>query len=135
MIKIQKFFVLAGILAVLVVFSSCSGDDDPSPRSRNIEYEITGNYSGRLTVVYADEGGNSQTINVNSLPWSKTVTMDSDVVAIALVAGNSGVDNPGAPGETVTLKIYRNGEMAEETNTTAIDNGFIESSVSYTFEL
>ncbi|MBC9795204.1 MmpS family transport accessory protein [Sinomicrobium weinanense] len=125
----------------LLVFSlsfcliSCSSDDDSASEPRNIKYEITGNYAGRLTVVYSDKGGNSQTINVNSLPWSESLTVDSDISAIALAAGNSGVDNPGAEGESITLKIYRNGEVVEESTATATDNGFIELGISYSFDL
>ncbi|UNY98548.1 MmpS family transport accessory protein [Zhouia spongiae] len=126
---------LAVILAVVLVFTSCSSDDDSSPQPRNIKYEITGNYSGRLTVAFSDESGNSQTISINSLPWSKSLSIDSDVSAIALAAGNSGVDNPGETGETITLKIYRNEETAKESTAPATDNGFIELGISYSFDL
>ena len=130
----KSILLFASILAIIFVFASCSGDDDNStPQSRNIKYEITGNYSGRLTVAYSDEGGNSQTIDVNSLPWSKSLTVDSDVSAIAVAATNSGVNNPGKIGETITLKIYRNSEEVEESTATATDNGFIELGISYSF--
>lgn len=135
--KSTKSFLLPFIfITILSVFLSCSSDDDnPAPQSRNIKYEITGNYSGRLTVAFSDESGNSQTINVSSLPWSKSVTIENDVSAIALAAGNSGVNNPGSSGETITLKIYRNEEMVEESTTVATDNGFIELGISYSFDL
>lgn len=126
---------LAMILAVVLVFTSCSSDDDSSPQPRNIKYEITGNYSGRLTVAFSDESGNNQTISINSLPWSKSLSIDSDVSAIALAAGNSGVDNPGETGETITLKIYRNEETTKESTAPATDNGFIELGISYSFDL
>jgi len=132
-----KSFLLPFIfIAVLAVFSGCSSDDDsPAPQSRNIKYEITGNYSGRLTVAYADEGGNSQIINVSSLPWSKSLTIEKDVSAIAIAANNSGVSSPGEIGETITLKIYRNDVVVEESTTTALENGFIELGISYSFDL
>lgn len=123
-------------IIVLSIFSSCSSDDDnPAPQSRNIKFEITGDYSGRLTVAYSDEGGNSQTIDVNSLPWSKSLVVDSSVSAIAIAAGNSGVNNPGEIGEMITLKIYRNDAVVKESTATAIDNGFIELGISYSFDL
>lgn len=130
----KSILLFASILAIIFVFTSCSGDDDNStPQSRNIKYEITGNYSGRLTVAYSDEGGNSQTIDVNSLPWSTSLTVDSDVSAIAIAATNSGVNNPGRTGETITLKIYRNSEEVKESTATALENGFIELGISYSF--
>ena len=132
-----KSFILPFIfIALLAVFSGCSSDDDrPAPQSRNIKYEITGNYSGRLTVAYADEGGNSQIINVSSLPWSKSLTIEKEVSAIAIAANNSGVSGPGEIGETITLKIYRNDVVVEESTTTALENGFIELGISYSFDL
>lgn len=130
----KSILLFASILAIIFVFTSCSGDDDNStPQSRNIKYEITGNYSGRLTVAYSDEGGNSQTIDVNSLPWSTSLTVDSDVSAIAIAATNSGANNPGRTGETITLKIYRNSEEVKESTATALENGFIELGISYSF--
>lgn len=135
--KNTKSFLLSFIfITVLSIFSSCSSDDDnPAPQSRNIKYEITGNYSGRLTVTYADEGGNSQTIDVNSLSWSKSLVVENSVSAIAIAAGNSGVNNPGQMGETITLKIYRNDVVVEVSTATATDNGFIELGIGYSFDL
>ncbi|MDG3582919.1 MmpS family transport accessory protein [Galbibacter pacificus] len=131
----RSILLLASILALLFTFTSCSEDDDSTPQPRNIKYEITGNYGGRLTVSFADKSGNIQTINVNSLPWSESLSIDSDISAIALSAGNSGVDNPGESGETITLKIYRNEEAVEESTATATNNGFIELGISYSFDL
>lgn len=133
--KTKSLLHLASILVLLFAFTSCSQDDDHAPQPRNITYEITGNYSGRLTVAYADEGGSSQTTNVNSLSWSKSVTISNDVSAIALAAGNSGVNDPGEIGESITLKIYRNGQVVKESTATATDNGFIELGISYSFDL
>ena len=138
MTNTKSILFLAGIIAMLFAFTSCSSDDDKGPeepQSRAIKYEITGNYSGRLTVAYSDEDGDSQTINVNSLPWSKSLTIDNSISAIAIAAGNSGVSDPGEMGETITLKIYRNNTLVKESTTTALDNGFIELGISYSFDL
>lgn len=132
----KSILFLAGIMAMLFTFTNCSGDDDNSaPQPRNIKYEITGNYSGRLTVAYSDEGGNSQTINVNSLPWSKSLVVENSVSAIAIAANNSGVSDPGEMGETITIKIYRNGELVKESTAAATENGLIELGISYSFDL
>lgn len=78
--NLKSVFLLTSMLAIMFAFVSwSSGDDNPTPQSRNIKYGITGNYSGRSAVAYSDEGGNSQTMHVNSFSWSKSLVVGSSV--------------------------------------------------------
>lgn len=134
-----KFGKLFSVLAIASFFSiilfSCSGDDDNGPgnnNARDMKYEITGNYSGSLNVIYTDEGGSQQLIEISSLPWSKSLTVNNDVPIVVLGAGVNS-SNPGNEGETVTFKIYRNNEVVAESTHTAISNGYLNANVTYAF--
>lgn len=121
------------LFVIMVGLGGCSSDDGSVPQTRGMRYEITGNYSGEMVVVYSDEGGNQQVAEVESLPWSKSVTIDGDVPVIVLGVSDS-VSNPGNEGETVLLKIYRGKSVVEESTVTAISNGYMNFSMTYEFD-
>ncbi|KAB7530211.1 hypothetical protein F8C76_01500 [Flagellimonas olearia] len=120
-------------LLIMVTFAACSSDDGPASQNRNMKYELTGNYSGEITVIYSDEGGNQQIAETSSLPWSKSVTIDGDVPVVVLGVGNS-VTNPGNEGETTVLKIYSGKRVVEESSVTAISDGYMNFSITYEFD-
>ncbi|WP_159076448.1 hypothetical protein [Flagellimonas amoyensis] len=126
MIRLLAFVIMVGL-------GACSSDDGSVPQTREMTYEITGNYSGEVVIVYSDEGGNQQIAEAESLPWSKSVTIDGDVPVIVLGVSDS-VSNPGNEGETVLLKIYRGDTVVEESTVTAISNGYMNFSMTYEFD-
>ena len=72
--NLRKIVTIATVSMLL--FSACKKEDNGSggTGSRVIKYEITGNFTGKLLVVYLDNvSGNTQVNNV-ILPWSKEIT-------------------------------------------------------------
>jgi hypothetical protein len=104
------------------LFTSCSKDSDgPGPgggNSRVVKYEITGNYTGKLTVVYNDNASGNTVVNNVTLPFIKEITYPATVTAIG-IGGHSNTPTPGAPGQTVTMKIYSGGNVVKTASATA----------------
>lgn len=125
----KKLFLFLAVAAVSL--TSCSSDDDnPVSSSREIKYEITGEYSGGqlMNIVYME---NNQPIitETTSLPWTKTYTADEDVLV-----GGFNLDVSGAePGEVVTLKVYQGDTLLESVDATATSSGLIAGSITATF--
>lgn len=121
-------------LAVLSIFAtftmlSCSKDEVSSGgSSREIKYEITGNYSGKLIVAAATNNGLAEAFEVDKLPWTTSFTAKSSVNTLVMVAtGGSGL---GKKGETVTLKIYVGGKEVDASTGTALSDGIISVSTT-----
>lgn len=104
------------IVLCITAFASCNNNDDSQPNQRQVKYEITGNYTGKLLIVYTNNTGTNQTINNASVPWSLEVTYPTSVNAIGIGAQASIV---GAEGQTATLKIFVNGNEVKSTSATA----------------
>jgi len=125
-----KLLTLCFVLALL---SNCSNDgQDPRPINRVVKYEITGSYSGKLTVLYNDNvTGNTILDNVN-LPWSLEITYPQNITAIGIGAVSASV--VGTSGQNATMRILINGKV--ERASTAATGSFGEISLpalSYLF--
>lgn len=134
------FFKLSLILALSISQFSCNNDDDnastptPNPVSREIKYEITGTYSGHLDVVYSDINGINKSEVITSLPWSKTITYPSSIIAVG-IGSSSVIANAGVAGETGSMKIYAGGVVKRTSDKTVGQNGLlIFDSQSYNFQ-
>lgn len=102
-----------------------SGDDNQNQNSsRNIKYEITGNYSGHLTVVYNDNVTGNTVVTVTSVPWSKEVIYDDNVQVIGASA-SSVVGHYGSAGQSATLKIYSGGTVVKNATASTDVNGIL----------
>ncbi len=123
------------LITLLSLFLNCSSNEnnDNQNNTRNIKYEITGNYSGHLTVVYNDNISGNTVVTVTSLPWSKEVTYNSNVQVIGIGA-SSVVGHYGAAGQAANLKIYNDGNVVRNVNATTDSNGLISfPSMAYGF--
>lgn len=115
------------LFALALATVSCSSDDDsapniPIPASRNIKYEITGNFSGdHFDTTFTPATGGAVNEDVNSLPWIKEITVNQNVSGVGMNAGGSG----GVAGETITLKIYAGGVVVQELTAAANGDGLI----------
>lgn len=125
------------ILVILIgsFLISCSKDNKTSDgNSRNVKYEITGTYSGHLTVVINNNVSGNEIVTVTALPWTKEVTYGSNVSGIG-IGGNSVITQPGSPGQTITAKIYSAGTAVKSGVSTANVNGVLSlpNGLSYVF--
>ncbi len=104
----MKLNLMKQLLAVsLLVFfaAACkkNNNDTPAPSNpRLVKYELTGNFSGKFTVVYSDNVNGNTVLNNITLPWIKEITYGAGVLAIGISAQAS---VNGVPGQTATLKI------------------------------
>lgn len=91
-----------------------SKDEEPSANNRKIKYEVTGNFTGKLVIVYNDNVSGNTVVNEATLPWTKEITYGSNITAIGIGGSSTSV---GVPGQTATLKIYAGGVVkASQTN-------------------
>jgi hypothetical protein len=127
------------LLFIAITISSCSSSDDnsnnptPIPNSREVKYEITGNYTGHFSMVYTDNLAVSTTVTVTSLPWTKSITYPTNIVGIGM-GGGTLIGNQGIAGQTATLKIYSNNVAVATSTGTADVNGIISfQTLSYVF--
>jgi hypothetical protein len=128
--QVLYFLAFAFFMGVSII--SCSGDDEGTIEpQRTIKYEITGNFSGKMVIVYTNPVGAAESVEGISLPWSKEINLATANTA-AFGAQSYVVGNPG---ETATAKIYVNGEVKRIQTSTADDLGFLHiPNLSYTFQ-
>lgn len=110
-------------LSVAALTTSCSDDDSKSSssKSRDIKYEITGNFSGDLGITYITASGGATNTEATSLPWEMSFTADSDSHGATFNASGIG----GNAGEKIRLNIYQGGKVAKSVDATADSDGII----------
>ena len=128
----MKKQIRLAILSIFATFTmlSCSKDEVGSggnSGSRDVKYEITGNYSGNLIVAAATNNGVTEAFEVDKLPWSTSFTAKSSVNTLVMVV-TGGAGKLGKKGETVTLKIYVGGKEVDASTGTALSDGIISVS-------
>ncbi|WP_289663450.1 MmpS family transport accessory protein [Flavobacterium panacagri] len=128
---ILKTFAIVLTLAFTAV--SCSSDnDDKKSGSRDIRYEVSGNYTGKISATYTESGNGGQAVDINSLPWSKEFTASSDTYG----AGITLIGTGGVVDQTLTVKIIVGGKVEKETTAKATSDGsIIAAPGSYVFPL
>ncbi|WP_281231681.1 MmpS family transport accessory protein [Flavobacterium gelatinilyticum] len=120
-------------LALTLAFTagSCSSDDnndneeviieEPVVVSRDVKYEVTGNFTGKLDVSYMDKSGSPQIGDILALPWVLEFTADADSDGALVHSSGYG----GVAGQTLTAKIYVGGKVVSELTATANSEGII----------
>lgn len=114
---------LAIVLTLSFTAVSCSSDDNNSSESnsRDVKYEVTGNYTGKLSVTYIEQGGAALIEDITALPWKKEFTARTDSKGASLSTSGYG----GVKGQTLTGKIYVGGKVVEQLTATATEDGII----------
>lgn len=123
--KKKIFLMMATVLLGLVSLSlnSCSSDDSsPSSGTKTVKYEVTGNYSGHLFVVFTGANGQNVEEIITTLPWSKEVAAPNSLIAVGF-GGQTSAQNFGAAGQTARAKIYVNNVQKQTGTATADGNG------------
>lgn len=123
--KTIKVFFAILLIAITVSCSSDDGDGNTVPLPSPIKvakFQITGNYTGHIFVVYNNNVTGNTTETITSLPWSKTIEYPSNVMGIG-ISGNAVMQNPGIAGQNASLKIYYNNEVVGQSNKIADSNG------------
>ncbi len=120
--NLSKILPLCALLLAALSFVACKKSEPkpvPNIHTRKVSYEITGNYSGKLTVTYVTAEGMKQTQKNISLPWSKAIIAAEGVTRVELVAATPGTDECGKYREyaVATLYIDGNPNMSDRQNT------------------
>lgn len=144
-IRINPKLFIACLLSALisVTFISCkkktNSEPEPAPvtqppaSTRNVRYEITGNYTAPLLVVYNDNVSGNTTLTVSALPWRKDISYPVSVQGIG-IASNSPNAQPGAAGQSASLKIYVSNAVVQSSAAVADANGGINlPPIAYVF--
>ncbi len=119
--KKQIFKMLLGTLLVAAtLFTACKKEEN-SPVSRDVKYEITGNFSGDLSIAYTAANGSFETITVNKLPWTLAFTANASTTSLSA----SAIGTSGKGGQTAVFKIYVGGKEVESGAGTATNIGSI----------
>ena len=113
------------VISIVIYFSglgvSCSEDDSSPAKSRDIKFEVTGNFTGTLSATYINAIGGGAHESIPSLPWNKTLTYASTVPSTALSVGATG----GVAGQTVRVKIFAGGTLISDTPEVADASGML----------
>jgi len=137
----KSVLVTISIVVIALSIISCKKDKSPeipSPpnvnvNTRNIKYEIIGNYSGKLLVAYTNETGATKSDTAISFPWIKQITYSNSVLAIG-IGGNSILGFYGAPNQKLRINIYSNNSIVKSDSCVTNNTGFMAMPlVGYTF--
>lgn len=116
--------------AVLLLTGCSKKEDTPAASARTVKYEITGNFTGTIDLVYTDNTGNMTTLTINSLPWSREINYGANVLGIGFGAQGQN----GTAGQSATIKIYSAGNVVRSGNGTATALGIISlPTIAYSF--
>ncbi len=118
------FLLFAGL-----VFS-CNDDEPTAVKSREIRFEVTGNFAGMLATTYVNESGGGTSESIPSLPWNKSITYPASVPSTGISVGATG----GVAGQTIRIKVFAGGTLISDTPGVADGSGSVViAAPSYTF--
>ena len=129
----RKSFLGLFVAVAALSFTSCSDDDDSgnvNNNSRQIKYEITGNFTGDIRAVYTTASGGTTNAEITTLPWQLEFTAQNDVNSAVFAAAGTG----GVAGQEVEVTIYQGGQ--EKGSVEAVvgsDGSFSASAPAVTF--
>ena len=124
-------FIYMLVLLGSTLISCSSGDEPAANKPRKVRYEITGNFSGTLTVVYTSLTGGSRVENNVPMGWSMEMEYPASTSSIGIGAQASTL---GSPGQTAVIKIVVDGKEVKSSSATTGSLGeMIIPTISYSF--
>jgi hypothetical protein len=120
----RNLFLFCTIVIQSALFFSCAKTSDISPTpsgSRAIKYEITGNYSGIITLVCTTNNDDFEIMEIKKLPWKLEFTAKQSITFV----GGSASGGGGVSGQTATLKTFVGGQEVSSGAGTALSSGFL----------
>lgn len=100
---------------------ACDNDDAKPVKSRQIKFEVTGNFSGTIDATYITASGGGSNEVIPSLPWTKSITYSSSVPSTAITVGGTG----GLPAQNLLIKVFAGGSLVSETSGVANSSGMV----------
>lgn len=118
------------IFTLLILFSlvSCKKEEIVT---KEITYQLSGNFGKSVTVKYTPTGGTlANEIEIVELPWQKIVIPNATNSSVGFVV----VGEKGAANAIVTAKIFVNGVEQKSINATTDVNGDFVLELNYLFD-
>lgn len=109
------------IIAILLFAVSCGKDDVKPVKSRDIKFEVTGNFSGTMEATFITANGGATNESIPSLPWTKSITYQSSVSGTTITIGGGG----GISGQTLKVKVFAGNSVVSETSGVANSSGIV----------
>lgn len=120
--KLMRSFLTMGIVTLfLLSLSNCKKDDPTPATSRDIRFEVSGNFTGNLDATFITASGGATNEDIPSLPWTKSITYASSVSGTTITIGGGG----GVAGQTITVKIFAGNKEVSSTPGTANSAGIV----------
>lgn len=124
---LKQLFLFSSFL----IFSSCKKDKDNTSGTNYVKYEITGNFTGKLIIIYNDNVNGNTVVNNATLPFLKDTTYTANITGIGIGAQ---ANVPGVAGQTATMKIYSGGNVVKTVSATTGSLGeLVLPTIAYTF--
>lgn len=125
--KNRIVFSLVALFSISAIFTSCSKESEDTPISniRYIKYEVSGDYSGNISMTYTGLAGQTVIDTIKSLPWMKIIPYSNRVDSISISGVSDDNSNLGTSGQKANVKIttIEDGEISSES--TADGSGVI----------
>lgn len=118
-------------ILIMITFSNCKESDPIPNKEKKVKYEITGNFTGSLLILYTDITGGNKTVFNASVPWSQEITYPGSVAAIGIGGQASAT---GSVGQSVLVKIFVDGVEVKSSSASAGSLGeLVLPSIAYSF--
>lgn len=112
------------LLSFFSLAISCSEDSAaPANKSRNVKFEMTGSYTGKILVAHTLANGGTQAFSDIRLPWTKEVVYENTVGGIGF-SGSGEISLSNVPGQSVTINIYSDNKIVK-TGSASVDSNQI----------
>jgi Mycobacterium membrane protein len=118
---------LLSIFVLVVVSVSCEKND--SIPIRKVSYSVTGNYGGKLNIIYINTRGQSDTAKSVSTPWTTEIIVADSVRTVSLIASTDTTKMPGTSGQKVFAILKTGGVQRMQDTLTAPASGRIQSRI------
>jgi len=123
-------FLSVLVLAVTVLFSGCSKDDEAPKGSHKVVFKVIGSENAIISsVVYSNENGDPTSVTgIDANTWtSDELTIPSSAPVVVITAGGDSIDDNDA---TLTVQILVDGEVKKENTSTG---PYLSAQTSYSF--
>lgn len=128
---IQIILITASIAFPLSCLTSCNNEVASPAKPKMVKYEITGNFSGTLTVIYTSLTGGSRVDNNVVAGWIMEMEYPASTSSIGIGAQGSSL---GSSGQTATIRIFVNETEVKSSSATAGSQGeIIIPTITHTF--
>ncbi len=125
LLSCSKEFVSPSDPEILAPVGSEIEEPDTSGTSQRVSYDLSGNFSGKVDVMFLSSDGftpPNQIIGAE-IPWDTNFTIPENTEAIGGFI--NGLYGDGVPDETASLKMFLDGFLIENVIRTADKDGFI----------